>query len=258
MHTDLRVPLSFRARRLNLQQEAGGAPVTSSVNILSMETRTAAAPLRLDPRLFHLPGQLLLVLLLVVQWIVSRAHLQAAVVATPRLTLVVLSDKPMPEEQWTALSAALGKEFDHLALETHLVPAGVEVVRGEAVVPGSQFDTVIPVFLHGNCRLLGEPDQHDVRGALGWVVRDHKEIRPFIHVDCGRITEMLSQRALWMDHPTRNAAMAQAISRVVVHEWMHIATQNSAHTREGIEKPSFGLQDLIPGYTRMIPRSSGK
>ncbi len=257
MHAWLRIPLSYSARRRNLPQEAGSVQGHSSVKILGMESRTAAAP-RLDPRPFTLPGRLLLVLLLVVQWIVSRANLEAAVVATSRLTLIVYDDKPMPEEEWTALSSALEKEFDHLALETHLVPGGVEIVRNETLSPGARLDSVIPIYLHGSCRLLGQPDRHEISGALGWVLRDHGQIRPFIHVDCARIAEMLGQPAQWMDHGKRNAAMAQAISRVVVHEWVHIATQSPAHTRDGIEKGSFGLQDLAPDYARMIPHSSGK
>ena len=257
MHARLRSPLSFCARRRNFPQEAGGAQAFSTVNILSMESRTAAAPLRIGPR-FQISGSLLLVLLLVVQWIVSRVHAEAAVVATPRLTLIVSGDKPIPEEEWTAVSSALQAGFDHLALETRLVPGGVEVVRGEAVALGMQFDSVISIYLHGDCRLLGQPGQHEIRGALGWVLRDQGEIRPFIHVDCARIAEMLGQPALWMDRATRTAVMAQAISRVVLHEWVHIATQSPEHTRDGIEKRAFSLQDLAPGYSKMIPHSSGK
>ena len=258
MHAWLRIPLSFRTRHRNLPQEAGSAPALLTVNILGMESRNPSARVRFDPRPFTFPGRFLLVLLLVVQWIVSRAHLEAAVVATPRLTLIVYDDKPMPEEEWTALSSALENGFDHLALETHLVPSGVEIVRAETVAPGAQFDSLIQIYLHGNCRLVGQPDQHEISGALGWVLRDQNQIRPFIHVDCVRIAEMLGRPALWMDRGTRNAAMAQAISRVVLHEWVHIATQSPAHTRDGIEKRAFRMQDLAPDYSHMIPHSSGK
>ena len=259
MHSRLRLPLSFRARHRNLPQEAGGVPSRSTANIQSMQSLAAARALvRLDPRLFNLSRWLLPLVLLVLQWLTSRAHLQAAVVATPRVTLVVFADKPMAGEEWAALSSALGKGFDSLALETHFASRGFEIVRGETLAPGTQFESIIPIFLHGSCHLVGQPAQHEVHGPLGWVPRDHGEIKPFIHVDCARITEMLGQHALWMNRNTRTAAMAEAISRVVLHEWIHIATQSADHTRDGIEKRSYALQDLIPDYPQIIPHAGGK
>lgn len=229
------------------------------MNIQSMKSLAASlAFLRFDLRLMSISRWLVPVVLLVLPWLACRVHLQAAVVATPRVTLVVYADKPMADEEWAALSSALGNGFERVALETHFVSSGIEIVRGEKVAPGTHFEGIIPIFLHGSCHLVGQPDQHEVHGPLGWVIRAGDEIQPFIHVDCGRITEMLNQRALWMNHWIRTAAMAEAISRVVLHEWVHIATQSAAHTREGIEKRSFALEDLIPDYVGMVPRGGGK
>ena len=234
-------------------------PARSTANMLIMESQTATlAFFRLDRGVLKMSRLLLPVILLVLQWIVSRVHLEAAVVATPRVTLIVFADKPVPEEEWKALKSALAKGFDDLALETHFVPSGFEVVRGESVVPGARFESPIPIFLHGSCHLVGEPDKAEVRGPLGWVLRDHGQIQPFIHVDCALIGNMLGQRALWMSQGARNHAMAEAISRVVLHEWVHIATQSPTHTRDGIEKRSFGLQDLVPGDSQILPHSGGK
>jgi hypothetical protein len=255
----LRNPLSLRVRNPNCSQEAGCMPARFTAKMHNMESLTATlAFFRLDPGLFRIARRLLPFILLVVQWIVARTLLQAAVVATPRVTLIVFGDKPMPEEEWTALKSALAKGFDGLALETHFVPVGFEIVRGESLAPGVQFESAIPLFLHGSCRLVGEPSKGEVVGPLGWVLRDQGKIQPFIHVDCARIAAMLAQRALWMNQGARNDAMAEAISRVVLHEWVHIATQNPAHTRDGIEKRSFGLQDLMPGYSQILPNSGGK
>jgi hypothetical protein len=259
MSARLRYPLSFRLRNRNCSQEAGSMPARSTAKMHSMESQTATlAFFRFDPGMFRVARRLLPFILLVVQWIVSRAHLQAAIVATPRVTLIVYGDKPMPEEEWTALKSALAKGFDSVPLETRYVPVGFEIVRGESLAPGVQFDSAIPLFLHGSCRLLGEPGKAEVTGPLGWVLRDHGQIQPFIHVDCARIAEMLAQHALWMNQGARNDAMAAAITRVVLHEWVHIATQNPTHTRDGIEKRSFGLQDLVPGYSQILPHSGGK
>jgi hypothetical protein len=259
MHASLRIPLSFRAHHRNLPQEAGGAPAHATVNIQNMRSLAASLAFkRFDLRLLSLSRWLVPVVLLVLQWLMCRVHLRAAVVATPRVTFVVFADKPMADEEWAALSSALGDGFERLAVETHFVSSGFEIVRGEKVAVGTQFEGIIPIFLHGSCHLAGQPDQHEVHGPLGWVIRAGGEIQPFIHVDCGRITDMLNQRALWMNHGTRTAAMAEAISRVVLHEWVHIATQSAAHTREGIEKRSFATEDLIPDFARMIPRAGGK
>ena len=165
-------------------------------------------------------------------------HCSRRGVATPRITLVVFSDKHLPDDEWTDLAAALHHTFENAALESHSPIAGFDIVRGDTLSPGGVFDTVIPVYLHGECRLLGQPGQEDVRGPLGWVFRSHGHIEPFIHVDCTRLSGVLGHQALWMNHGTRNAAMAEAIAHVVLHEWIHIATQSSAHTRDGISKDS--------------------
>lgn len=259
MSSRLRLPLSFPARNRHCSQEVGSVPARSTANMHIMDSQAAMpASSWLNPGVFKVSKPLLLFVLLVVQWIMSRADLEAAVVATPRVTLIVFADKPVPEEQWMALKSALASGFDGLAMETHFVPGGFEIVRGENVLPGAQFESAIPIYLHGNCRLVGEPAKAEVTGPLGWVLRDHGQIKPFIHVDCARIGEMLGQQALWMKQSGRNQAMAEAISRVVLHEWVHIATQSPGHTRDGIEKRSFGVQDLMPGYSQILPRAGGK
>ena len=153
---------------------------------------------------------------------------------------------------------ALERSFANVALESHSPIGGFDIVRGDTLSPGAMFDAVIPVYLHGECRLLGEPGQEDVRGPLGWVYRAHGHIEPFIHVDCTRLSGMLGHQALWMNSGARNAALAEAIAHVVLHEWMHIDTQSAAHTRDGISKDSFRVADLVPGYARILPHSGGK
>jgi len=195
---------------------------------------------------------------LFVTWIMALVTANAAVVATPRVTLVVFSDKHLTDEEWTNLAAALRQTFDNAVVESHSPVGGFEIVRGDLLAPGVAFDSVIPVYLHGECRLLGQPGQEDVRGPLGWVFRSHGHIEPFIHVDCTRLSEVLGHQALWMNHGTRNAALAEAIARVIHHEWIHIHTQSAAHARDGIAKDSFGVFDLVPGYARILPHSGGK
>src|SRR5215469_9033999 len=147
---------------------------------------------RLEPARVPLGRFLLPLLLLFVQWIAGRMCAHAAVVATPRITLVVFADKPMPAGEWEALFRDLRQDYSILAAETYFSPGGFDLVRGDALVPSIQTGSSISIYLHGDCTLLGQPGQSVPQGTLGWVLRNHGQIEPFIHIDCGRIAEMLT------------------------------------------------------------------
>ena len=252
----MRFPPSFPGRNRNSSQEAGSAPLPSAGNIQAMLRRISPPAFRHAWHAFS--ARFIPLFLLFISWTSVLVTAHAAVVATPRITLVVFSDKRLPDEEWTDLAAALRHTFENAVLESHSPIGGFDIVRGDTLAPGAVFDTAIPVYLHGECRLLGQPGQEDVRGPLGWVFRSHGHIEPFIHVDCARLSGVFGHQALWMNHGTRNAAMAEAVAHVVLHEWIHIATQSSVHTRDGISKDSFGVLDLVPGYARILPHSGGK
>lgn len=170
-----------------------------------------------------------------------------------RVTLVVFADRRLPDDQWSTLFTAMRRDFADIPLGTQLFPSDVDLVRGDKVMPGIQIDGAITtVYLHGDCDLLPRTGLHVVQGALGWVLRDHGRIAPFVHVDCTLIGEMLGQHALGMNRERRNEVMADAISRVVLHEWVHFATQSSAHKADGISKGSFGMADLMAPRSRPI------
>jgi hypothetical protein len=48
-----------------------------------------------------------------------------------------------------------------------------------------------------------------------------------------------------MSNPQRVRAMSQAISHVLVHEWIHITTQNSGHTDHGISEAQLTPATLV-------------
>jgi len=48
-----------------------------------------------------------------------------------------------------------------------------------------------------------------------------------------------------MHRPRLDQVMSEAVARVIVHEWVHIATQNPGHAREGVAKSSFSVFDLL-------------
>ena len=188
-------------------------------------------------------------------------------------TLIINADRHMPDGLWPALVAALREELDSGSPETRLLigettgeaigptidqAAGkdmsyqVQIVRGEMIgsdgIIGEKF---ITVYLHGECKIISRPRPFSyntlplVEGPLGWVLSDHGHIEPFIHVECSRLGEMLATQAFGLNRDGRNRLMAVAISRVVLHEWIHIATQNPRHSERGLTKAQFGVADLL-------------
>ena len=87
--------------------------------------------------------------------------------------------------------------------------------------------------------------KHEVTGALGWVPVVRGRIQPFIHVDCDRIEEMLAPLALGMHQQRRETVMAEAIARVILHEWIHFAAQTTGHVERGVTKSQFLVSDLL-------------
>src|SRR5579863_8997671 len=90
--------------------------------------------------------------------------------------------------------------------------------------------------------------------ALGWVWRVRGRIEPFIHVDCTQIAQELGPVALGMDRNRRDTVMGEAMARVILHEWIHVATQNPKHARDGVAKARFDLVDLL-AYDEEVRRN---
>ena len=243
-----RLPFSPSGVTLNSWQETGGSRSRFPDSIVSMECRTVA----LNPQQPHYltrSARFMLVAVLLALWIAGGVHVEAAVVlAQPRITVIVYPERPMPEGEWTALLQDLQQGFTNLALETRFTPVPVDIIRGDTLQHPVAVDAAVAIYLHGECTLVAQPDQSVPQGALGWVLRDHGKIAPFIHVDCARIRTMLGPSALWMKDDRRPLAMAEAIARVVLHEWMHFARQSATHQSKGLSKSGFGVADLIPDY----------
>ena len=233
---------SLFQRNWNCEQEAGSAALTRAGKMAGMDVSMAARVLTRD-RLKWVAA----IFVVACQWLGGEAR--AAVVESPRVTLIVFSDEKMPDAQWNALSGGLQEEVTRTAVETHLLPSAMEIVRGNEVARGFRVEEPVSVYLHGDCRLIPHTSRHVVQGPLGWVLRDRGQIGPFIHVDCSRIGDLVGQYALGMNRERRDAAMAEAISRVVMHEMIHIATQSASHTSNGVEKGVFNIADLIPEYS---------
>jgi len=197
---------------------------------------------------------------------VSRVA-QAQVPAAPSaITVAIFPDpsKPsMPDDMWQALVASLYDELASGSPDLRGLPAQaviranaasipVSIVRGDRIAPGISVANSITVYLHGECKTTPVPKSSSFgqntpwqSQALGWVLIDDGHIEPFVHVDCTRLGQMLGLQGIGRSREQRNELMAVAVTRVIVHEWIHIATQNSHHAKSGIAKAEFGVSDLL-------------
>jgi len=243
----------------NYGQETGSLAVLDSLTMASMSGNFH----RRQPGCsgYRLAKSVLSFLLLsfAIFWICRAANGQVLAAAEPQMTephttLVIFAGHRMGDRQWTALVSALRRNLAEAAEESHAIADNPEIVRGEDMQPGMRVETPIVVFLHGDCNLqpLVRRTAYGVR--LGWVRMDHGQIEPFAHVDCTEIGQVLGQQAMGLDRNRRDAVMAGAIARVILHEWIHIATQSSAHADRGIEKAQFGVEDLMAGGDHAVAR----
>jgi hypothetical protein len=172
---------------------------------------------------------------------------------TSHTTMVIFTDHPMEEGQWAALLRELHRADVRLETAARELGGGLEVLRGRDLTASVNSDQVISVSVTGDCTLMPGP-QKMVKGALGWVRKVDGEIQPFIHVSCERIVEMLQGIALGMNPERKNTVMADAMARVIAHEWIHIATQKAEHEKCGIMESGFQVSDLLTDDDPIYPR----
>ena len=177
-------------------------------------------------------------------------HSVSASAPTANAVLAIFSDRPMSDELWPIVVSALREELASGAPETRFFPStdsAVQILRGDSIAPGLNADNPITIYLHGDCVVLpslslGRPSSSE---ALGWVRLNHGHIEHFIHVECTRLAQTLASQTHGLDRDQRDKLMARAVARVILHEWIHIATQNPGHARDGLAKATFGPRDLI-------------
>jgi hypothetical protein len=165
--------------------------------------------------------------------------------AVPHPALLFFSQHRLPEDAWTALFAAMRATLPASAEEVPALDAQVELIRGDGLAHGAVVPQSVNVYLHGDCHLSPQPESFSAGQPLGWVVKVGPQIEPVIHVECTQIGQELSRSAEWMSKDARTATMSEAMARVILHEWAHIATQSGAHGKKGITKARFGVDDLV-------------
>lgn len=167
----------------------------------------------------------------------------------PRTALVFYAQPQVSDNLWpdlfqslhADLAAGIGKSPTGLALDQD--PAYFRANTGLAA--GINFSTVIVVKLLGRCDVSPESALLSRNGPMGWVLEASGKIQPYIFVDCARIAQALRTRPAGLSNDERRREMAQAIAHVVIHEWIHIATQSPMHGAHGITKRFLSPEELI-------------
>jgi hypothetical protein len=158
--------------------------------------------------------------------------------------VVFYADAKVEAAIWPSLAEVFRSEAAEESREYPL-PALFEPMLASSLGTGAEYADIIEVRLIGRCDIAEQAYRPLAPGPLGWVVRASGEIQPFIYVDCVRLAQYLGPAALGMNEGQRRTAMARAISRIVIHEWIHIDTQSVRHEGRGIRQAELSDQDLI-------------
>ena len=171
-------------------------------------------------------------------------------------TMAIFTDHAMEDSQWSALVHELHRSEEHFEPIVPGMAGGLDVLRGRDLEVGVNVDVGLSVVIIGDCTLMPGP-RRTVDGALGWVKKVDGQIQPFIHVDCTRLIEMLQPVALGMNRERRNTVVAEALARVIAHEWIHIVTQEARHEKSGVMESQFQLSDLLADDNPIPTRRHG-
>jgi hypothetical protein len=166
-------------------------------------------------------------------------------------TAIIFYAQPqMKEDLWPVLFQALRADLADGAGE---LPNGLVLdkepifVRGSEDLRGVLFSKVISVKLLGRCDVFPQTDRPALSGPLGWVLLVSGKVQPFVSIDCTRLIQLLHPKLAGLTVEGRRYAEAQAIAHVLIHEWVHIATQSSSHGGRGIAQANLSVDQLIAG-----------
>ena len=174
-------------------------------------------------------------------------------------SIVFYADKQVSETLWTPLFSAIQEDLasEDLGAANPRLAHSPRLLRSSELVTGEEFSNVIEVKLLGRCDVVQQAYRPLKPGPLGWVLRVQGAIQPYIYIDCTRIAQVLNPTTLGLSNDERTRAMSQAIAHVLVHEWIHIATQNTGHTQHGISEAQLTASRLVmepePSHTEAAP-----
>ena len=185
-------------------------------------------------------------LLLAVPVLISPRVSQAQGSNEIETAVVFYADPGVEASVWPSLVEAFHNEVVREANDYPL-PTDVEAIRGSSVVEGQEFGKVIQVHLIGRCDVVEQAERPVPRGPLGWVLDVSGEIQPFVYISCDRVAQFLNPTTLGMNDDQRREAMARAISRIAIHEWIHIYAQSARHASHGIRQAELSGEELTGG-----------
>jgi hypothetical protein len=204
----------------------------------------------------HIAIGLLFAILLASVW-PALLHAEASETA-----IVFYAEPQIHEELWPALFQALD---ENLAAGIGETPVGVALdrnpvlLRSRDIYPGIEYPIMIQVRLLGRCDVVPQADHPLAKGPLGWVEMVSGGIQPLIFIDCTRLAKVLGPATLGLDKQGRQQAISQAIAHVLIHEWIHIATQNPAHGTRGVTKEHLSVRELTtPPADGRLPSASAR
>jgi hypothetical protein len=165
-------------------------------------------------------------------------------ISTASTTLVVLADHHIQDHLWPILVATLIRDA---AAQSELasVNGNLKIILSGINTPGPIFPSRIEVELIGRCDLAWDHNASLRYGPLGWVLGKPGQIAPIIYVDCAEIGQIIYPSTRNMTENQRLRATSEAVSHVILHEWIHIATQSPAHAAHGIMQPALTAPELV-------------
>ncbi len=161
--------------------------------------------------------------------------------------ILFTADPQVSDTLWEPLYAAIrlgmkehAEEFRQLGITSQPL-----LLRRSEIALGEQFPLVVQVRLEGRCDIpVQAPHFMRPRGPLGWVFLVNGKIQPFIFVDCTRLAQILDPLTLGENAAGRQRLMNIAIANIVLHEWIHIASQSSRHSRHGLMQEQLSNREL--------------
>jgi hypothetical protein len=160
----------------------------------------------------------------------------------PATALIFYAQSRPPSDLFPSLFPIIRED---LAPGTEALYDQPALLVGSDALRGVTYPNIVSVKLQGRCDAPVPGGRAPSTGPLGWVVRVSGNIQPFIYIDCDRLNQVLRPAYTGVSRSERRQLLAQAISHVLLHEWNHITTQSSAHTRRGLTKSALTVNELI-------------
>ena len=161
----------------------------------------------------------------------------------PATTLVVFASRQTQKRLWPVLVSTLRRDAA-AASQSAPIDGDPQIILGGSDIAGPEFPSRIEVELLGSCDDPWNVNPPAKNGPLGYVHEDAGMIAPIIYIDCAQVSQLLSPHTRSMTQRQRLSVTSEAISHVILHEWIHIATQSAAHTSRGIMQPALSLHEL--------------